>query len=393
MWQIAFQVIPVLAWGVSALVVVRPLSLPRRGALLAVAALGVAFGKFAFFAIAGGNGFTPNLPPLVIWAYGWAYGAAMLLTMLSFAAALFDGAAGIFHRPVSVRVRRVRCLAFVVVAAVAALWGIWEGVRTPQVRRVEIACPGLPQSFDGYRIVHLSDLHCSPSARRGRFEKIVRRVNALKPDLVAITGDFVDGTVADRRGDLAPLADLCAKDGVFGCTGNHEAYWECERWLGALNEMGVAFPEETGASVIRRGGDALAVGALADPAVRMWLMGLPEWGAAAAAFAGAPAGAFRILLFHRPVAELVDCAGADVRLQLSGHTHGGAMPVLRTLVEHRNEGHSRGLYEFAPGRFLHVSPGTGQWAGFPLRLFTPAEITELVLRAAPPGVSPRRAAP
>jgi hypothetical protein len=103
--------------------------------------------------------------------------------------------------------------------------------------------------------------------------------------------------------------------------------------------------------------------------------------------------AFRILLFHRPYTSSIGSEKADVKLQLSGHTHGGAMPVLRTLVERRNEGHSRGLYEFAPGRFLHVSPGTGQWAGFPLRLFTPAEITELVLRAAPPSVSPRRAAP
>ena len=103
MWQVMFQVIPVLAWGVSALVVVRPLALPRRAALLAVAALGVAFGKFAFFAIAGGNGFTPDLPPLVIWAYGWAYGAAMILTMLSFAAAVLDGVARVCRRPVPVR--------------------------------------------------------------------------------------------------------------------------------------------------------------------------------------------------------------------------------------------------------------------------------------------------
>ena len=69
-----------------------------------------------------------------------------------------------------------------------------------------------------------------------------------------------------------------------------------------------------------------------------------------------------------------------MRLQLSGHTHGGAMPVLRWLVERSNEGRSRGVYEFAPGRFLHVSPGTGQWAGFPLRLCTSSEITELILR-------------
>ena len=94
----------------------------------------------------------------------------------------------------------------------------------------------------------------------------------------------------------------------------------------------------------------------------------------------APPGAFRILLYHRPLPEKIGAAAAGVRLQLSGHTHGGAMPGVSQLVARANEGHVRGLYEFAPGRFLHVSPGTGQWAGFPLRLFNPAEITEIVLR-------------
>jgi hypothetical protein len=75
-----------------------------------------------------------------------------------------------------------------------------------------------------------------------------------------------------------------------------------------------------------------------------------------------------------------DAKNANLRLQLSGHTHGGAMPILSILVALTNEDHVRGLYEFAPGRYLHVSPGTGQWAGFPLRLFNSAEITEIVLR-------------
>ena len=378
MWQIIFQIIPVLAWGVAVLAVVLPLRLPRLSSLLAVAALGIAFGKFAFFALVGGNGFNPDLPQYVIWAYGWLYGAAMLLMLLSFAACLFDGAALLLRRPVPLRVKRVRCIALAVFAAALSLYGIWEGVRIPPVRRVEIACPGLPQSFDGYRIVHLSDLHCSTAARRGRFEKIVACVNSLKPDLVAITGDFVDGTVAERGVDLAPLADLRAKDGVIGCTGNHEAYWEWSRWSAALGDLGIVFPEATGVHVIRRGGDAIAVGGLVDPA--FFAIGVAECPQAKDAFAGVPDGAFRILLAHRPQLAATGAVSADVRLQLSGHTHGGAMPVLRWLVERSNEGHSRGLYEFAPGRFLHVSPGTGQWAGFPLRLFTPAEITELVLR-------------
>jgi len=380
-WKTAFQVIPALAWAVSLLVVVRPLGLSRRRALLASAALGIAFAKFTFFAVVGRDSFTPNLPQHLIWAYGWLYGAAMLLTVASFAFWLLDGAAGAVGFRVPLLAKRIRCAALAALAAALSLWGIYEGVRVPAVRRIELACPGLPASFDGYRIVHLSDLHCSTAARRARFESIVAKVNALKPDLVAITGDFVDGTVANRRADLAPLADIVAKDGVFGCTGNHERYWEWSRWRAALKEMGIVFPEESGVGIIGRGRDTLAVGGLVDPAFRRKRRNSkPNYGSAAGAFAGAPDGAFRILLFHRPLTDAVDSAGADVRLQLSGHTHGGAMPILRTLVEYKHEGRSGGLYEFAPGRYLNLSCGTGQWAGFPLRLFVPAEITELVLR-------------
>ena len=114
----------------------------------------------------------------------------MLLTMLSFFASLFDGAASLLRRPVPLFAKRIRCAVLALFALAVSFWGIYEGVRIPSVNRVEIVCPGLPAAFDGYRIVHLSDLHCSTAARRGRFEKIVERVNALKPDLVAIESEL-----------------------------------------------------------------------------------------------------------------------------------------------------------------------------------------------------------
>ena len=112
---------------------------------------------------------------------------------------------------------------------------------------------------------------------------------------------------------------------------------------------------------------------------RAFFCQLEDW-RADGAFAGVPADAFRVLLCHRPFTAATGAAEAGVSLQLSGHTHGGAMPLLSLLVAQFNEGHVRGLFEFAPGRFLHVSPGTGQWAGFPLRILNPAEITVIVLR-------------
>ena len=380
MWKLIFQIIPVAAWVVAFIVVVRPLVLSRRGTFAASVLFAVALGKFAFFATIGGDAFTPNLPAIVIWSYGWIYATAMMLTAAAFPFDVVCYLLGLAKIRVPVRVTRGVFAAFAICAAVLSAWGIYEGVRTPDVNRIEIEYDDLPQSFDGYRIVHLSDLHCSTSARRPRFERIVERVNALDADLIAITGDFVDGFVCERIDDMEPLAHLRARDGVWGCVGNHERYWEWDAWddaLFGLNIWVLAEHRHYAKSVIRRGGDAIAIGGLYDPAFFKF-SGIPP--VARFAFVDAPKGAFRILLFHRPYTEEICSEDADVKLQLSGHTHGGAMPVLKWLVSTLNEGHVCGLYEFAKGRYLHVSPGTGQWAGFPLRLFNPAEITEITLR-------------
>lgn len=377
MWTISFQTIPVLAWCFAMMFGVWHLRLGRRAFWCIAALLAVCFGKFAFFELAGGNTFVPDLPAGLIWTYGGIYGAAMLFAAFSFAARIADLFFAISRHPVSLRTRRWRALAMAAVATALAAWGMYEGVRTPDVKRVEISFEELPPAFDGYRIVQLSDTHCSTSLRRERTEGVVERVNSLDADLVALTGDYVDGRVADRRLDLEPFAKLKARDGVVGCIGNHEAFWEWDAWHALLGEWNVDILEEGHPRIIRRGNDALAIGGLTDPVL------LRRRGKATCdareAFAGVPGTAFRILLFHRPITEAVGSEAADVRLQLSGHTHGGALPGMHWLVALANEGHVRGLYEFAPGRYLYNSPGTGQWAGLPIRLI-PAEITEITLR-------------
>ena len=375
LWRVAFQAVAACAWALSLLVAVAPLGLRLRTSILFAALLALAFGKFAFFAVAGGDSFVPDLPLSVIWSYGAVYSWAMMFTGLAFVLALADGALRLCGKPVALRTVRIRTMLIAIASAALSVWGIYEGVRVPDVRRVELAWNELPPAFDGYRIVHMSDLHCSTAARREHFERIVERVNSLDADLVAITGDFVDGHVADRERDLEPLAGLHAKDGVVGCTGNHEAYWEWKQWSVVLKRWGIVFPEDSGAKVVRRGNDAIAIGAMRDPAFA-GRKGKPSGGA----FDGVPAAAFRILLFHRPWTDLAGSAAMDARLQLSGHTHGGVMPLFRPVVALSNEGRTHGLYGFGDGRYLYLSPGTGQWAGFPLRLFNPTEITEIVLR-------------
>ena len=380
MWRVAFQVMPVCAWCMALLVAVLPLKMRLRSALAFAGLLALALGKFAFFSLAGGDSFVPDLPESVIWCYGGLYSWAMLFTAFALVAVLADGVFRVCGQSVPLRVKRVRTAILALVAAVLSAWGIYEGVRVPDVHRMELAWKDLPAAFDGYRIVHMSDLHCSSAARRGHFERIVEVANSLDADLIAITGDFVDGYVADREADLAPLAELRAKDGIVGCTGNHEAYWDWKGWGKTLKRWGISFPEESGAIVLRRGNGAIAIGAVRDPAFLGKRADYKDAIKIRRAFDGVPKNAFRIFLCHRPWADAAGSAPADVRLQLSGHTHGGIMPPFRPLVAAMNEGRTNGLYEFAKDRFLNLSTGTGQWAGFPLRLFNPTEITEITLR-------------
>ena len=247
--------------------------------------------------------------------------------------------------------------------------GVHNGFRLPDVVEVDLEFPDLPPAFDGYRIAHLSDLHISAAARADRTVGVVRLVNECEPDLIAITGDFVDGTAERRGADVAPLADLRAVDGVVGCTGNHEYYSGWGVWRGVFQRLGIHMLENE-RLLLRRGDATLAILGENDPVsydsdIRVVATMVPE-------------GAFRILLAHRPT-RLAEHASHGVRLQLSGHTHGGAVLGLDRCVARANEGHVRGLYR-EHGLTLYVNSGTGQWAGFPTRLGVVPEITLITLR-------------
>lgn len=346
------------------LALVKRLVRPSRRFLAAFAAVGLfAAGKFAGFRVFGGNDFNPELPVWIIVAWGWLESVVWVGFPVGVVAALF-----------AALVRPFRRLAFGTALAVSfalATYGMWEGVRVPPVVEKEIVVDGLPAEFDGYRLAHLSDIHCSSVARRGKIAAIVAAVNAAKPDLVAITGDFVDGFPSDRAVDLEPLRELRAPDGVVASTGNHEAYFRIDAWMPYFRRWGVNVLRDEWTTV-RRGESSLVILGEDDASVSGEAVRRDPP-------ADAPTDGCRVLLRHRPTG----CASAErdlgVRLQLSGHTHGGAMPVIAHFVRLENEGHVRGIYR--EGRLaLHVSPGTGQWAGFPLRFFNSPEITVLILR-------------
>jgi predicted MPP superfamily phosphohydrolase len=254
----------------------------------------------------------------------------------------------------------------------ATLLGLVNARRTARVVRVQVPLAGLPPELEGFRIVQISDVHVGPTIKRPYLQAIVERVNALRPDVVAVTGDLVDGSVDELGVHVAPLAQLRARDGSYFVTGNHEYYSGVHGWTTELQRLGLHVLHN--AHVVLRRGDASLV-----------LAGVPDFSGhqfdrahrsdPAAALAGAPADAPKILLAHQPrTAPAAAAAGFD--LQISGHTHGGQFFPWSLFVP-LQQPYTAGLHQL--GRLqIYVSRGTGYW-GPPKRLFAPSEIAELTL--------------
>ena len=251
--------------------------------------------------------------------------------------------------------------------------GLASALSPVAVSRVRVAIDRLSRAQAGYRIVQISDVHVGPTIGRDFIEAIVARINALKPDLVAITGDLVDGSVEELAEHVAPLARLQAKDGVFFVTGNHEYYSGADSWIAHLGTLGIRVLRN---ERLRIGGDDGFDLAGIDDASSHGNGHGPDL---AKALRGRDAARACVLLAHQPRGiELADSLGVD--LQLSGHTHGGQMIPWNFLVR-LQQPFVAGLHKLARAQ-IYVSRGTGYW-GPPMRVGAPAEITEIEL--SPPG--------
>ncbi|MCC7634614.1 metallophosphoesterase [Stenotrophomonas rhizophila] len=359
--------------------VVWPLRVPVsvRGPLgLLVLALALHHRIVARFA---GTMASPEIPKAAIALLATGFTALLLgaLLLLLFDAVLLG--ARLLRCPRVIAALRAGWLrpAAMGVALLVSSYGIWQGMAVPQTRRIEVAIKGLPAAFDGYRIVQLTDIHASRLLTGAWVAKVVANSNALSPDLVVITGDLIDGSVAARAPDVAPLRQLRASDGVIAITGNHEYYAQYAAWMRAFRALGMQVLENSHAQV-RRGGAALTIAGVTDPAAANYGLPRPDLGAA---LAGADPGAPVILLDHRPGAARANAA-RGVALQLSGHTHGGHILGMDQLVKRANGGYVSGRYDVA-GMTLYVSNGAGLWPGFAARIGVPSEITLITLRSAP----------
>jgi uncharacterized protein len=265
--------------------------------------------------------------------------------------------------------------AAVTVAGASVARGMTQARGTHEVVDVEVKLAKLPRALDGFTIVQLSDLHVGLTIDRSFVQRVVDITNWLSPDLVALTGDFVDGPVADLRDEIAPLAGLRAKHGVFAITGNHEYYAGADPWIAEITRLNVRYLRN----------ELVTIG---EPGAAFDLAGVDDHGAAKYAGHGedlATATAKRdpsralVLLAHQP-RQVRRAVKHGVDLQLSGHTHGGQIWPWHYIVKVQQGGLLAGRYQLGDTQ-LYVSRGCGYW-GPPVRLLAPLEITRVILRSA-----------
>ncbi len=274
----------------------------------------------------------------------------------------------------SLTTSRVRAGLVIAIGLVAGLLGLRNGLSPPQLRRVELSLRRWPAALDGFRIVQISDIHIGSILGREFARSLTDRVNALDADLVAVTGDLVDGKVETLREEVAPFSDLRARHGVFFVTGNHDHYSGGNAWAACAAELGMCVLRNEHV-VIGEGEAAFVLAGVDDHRAGL----LPGEGGEdlAAALAGIAPDLPVVLLAHDPSTFKSACS-ESIDLQLSGHTHGGQIWPFRYFVRMAIP-FVEGLYS-RNDAWLYVSRGTGFW-GPPMRLAAPAEITEIVLRA------------
>lgn len=348
-----------------------PLAVKIAGGLVILGA-----SQFQFWSrLSSGSMLVPEMPRPLIMAFNWAFGTLMFLTLFQFALDL--GAllvALIAWRPPYVGVWP-RFIIGVLSASLSTI-GLINALRVPPVTDVDVPVQGLPQSFDGYRLLQLTDLHLTRLFPADWARAVVERANASGADLIVVTGDFIDGSVEMRQDDVAPLAELAAPDGVLGIPGNHEYFFDYPEWMAHLRGLGIDMIEN-GYIVLTRGGDHLVIAGVTDRSAESRGFAKPDLDAA---LVGSPMGAPVVLLDHQP-RDARSAAARGVALQLSGHTHGGMILGLDRIVARANNGFVSGRYD-VDGMMLYVSNGTGLWPGFALRLCVPPEMTRFRLRKA-----------
>ena len=306
------------------------------------------------------------------------FSSLFVLTLLRDGVALVLWLAGVVGLPkVPGHWLDLSSIGVVALALLITLVGLYGARRPPRVKVVDVPMKDLPPALNGFKIAQISDMHVGPTIKRPAMKYVVATINKLEPDVVAITGDLVDGNVYELSRHVAPLAGLRSRHGTFFVTGNHEYYSGVQPWLKYLPTLGVRVLLNEHVILLHHHAPIVLAGVTDFSAASYDTSHRSD---VALAVTGAPRAAVKVLLAHQPrSAQAAEAAGFD--LQISGHTHGGQFLPWNFFVRFQQP-FTAGLHRVNE-MLVYVSRGTGYW-GPPKRFGAPSEITLLRLVPAPP---------
>ncbi len=270
------------------------------------------------------------------------------------------------------QVNRLLAGASAVSVALFTAIGLYQGLGPTPIKKISIPISNLPDPLSGLRIVQLTDIHIGPTAGPAFIKELVEKTNALEPDIVAITGDLVDGRVSELGEQVSGLKNLKAKHGVYFVTGNHEYYSGVDEWIRFLPGLGIEVLMNDRVSIDYNGSTIDLAGV---PDLTGHRIGPPHKPDLEQTLEGRNPNHPLILLAHQP-RQWTSAAKQGVSLQLSGHTHGGQFFPFNLAVK-AVEPYFRGLYRKGESA-LYISRGNGYW-GPPLRFGVPRELTLIEL--------------
>ncbi len=334
--------------------------------------------KHYFFLNFFGGLSSPDLPRFIIIVAGWLY---VTLTFIFVFLVIRDITGCFFwilrHIGFSINFPISSwhiSLGIIVLSLGCSTYGLYEAIRLPRIKKMEVVLKHLPKELDGLILVQLTDIHVNAFHPEHKIKELVETVNRLEPDLILLTGDMVDGAVTKRKKDIAPLKELKAKYGVFGSVGNHEYYSGHDAWQTKFSELGIHMLNNSHI-ILKINNTPLILAGITDPFSAQFRTPTPHIPEASN---NAPRNTARILMAHRPQNAKTH-AEHGVDLQLSGHTHGGQIIGLNLIVSRFNENLLVGWYDIGNLK-LYISPGVSLWNGFPVRFGVPSEISVFTLR-------------
>ena len=265
-------------------------------------------------------------------------------------------------------IQKILSISIVTTTSVSTIAGLYAARKGARIMKTTVPIRGLDKDLSGMTIAQVSDLHVGPTIKKGYVEEVVEQVNRLNPDIIAITGDLVDGSVEYLSKHVEPIKDLHANIGKYFVTGNHEYYSGVDQWLDKTDDYGLTNLIDSH-EIITKGSGSITLGGVTDyrsSSIKPEHKSDPE-----KAFYGAPENIPKILLAHQPW-SIFDAHKTGADLQLSGHTHGGQFWPFVYAVRMANP-YTSGLHDH-DGTWIYVNRGTGYW-GPPMRLGVESEIT------------------